>query len=335
MEGNTKQINAKCPYCGKDFLVSQGEHKVTCEACNKEMPVSMAVKYYESLTENPVEAKEAHGEDYRTLSFILDEINGLIEVEEWEKAEEKYNEALSLSDTDYKVYMAMVAIKTKNYTDLKDDSHTEYINKAIACADAEAKKEIVKTYKAYYHKRGLSEEELLTYSNEENKIKKAKIEKDLKSMIPEYMAKEKHNKIFLALFPILIAIGAGVVVLSLLVEDLAWFSIVGAVLTIAGYLFFRTWFLNRDKIKTFNCLLDLYDFVDGKDYSVQTLGVLYAHMQKHADKFLENMPVVSMYDDTSRMIDFVITMHDRDMNEFMLTSKYFSQFVAPDDEDKI
>ena len=52
-------------------------------------------------------------------------------------------------------------------------------------------------------------------------------------------------------------------------------------------------------------------------------------------KFLENMPVVSMYDDTSRMIDFVITMHDIDMNEFMLTSKYFSQFVAPDEEDKI
>lgn len=333
MENKLEQISARCPFCGADLAVEKGETKITCPTCNKEVSVSMATKYLESLTSNPAEAKEAHGENYRKLEFILDEIKGLIQIEEWEKAEEKFYDALDLSDTDYKVFMAMVAIKTKNYTDLKDEEHKEYINKAIACADNEAKKEIVKDYKAYYHKRNLSEEELQTYTEEENAVKKAKLEKSLKSMIPEYMAKEKHNKIFLILFPILILIGIGVVIPAIVVEELAWFSIVGAVITIVGYLFFRVWFTNRDKIKIFNCLLDFYDFVDGKDYNVQTKGVLYAHMQKHADKFFDNSPMVALLDDTSRLIDYVITMRDNDMNKFMLSSKYFSQFVDPEEGD--
>ena len=331
MEDIKKQTNARCPYCGKDLVVTQGQSKIACD-CGKEMPVSMAIKYYETLTGSPSETKEAHGADYHKLAYILDEINGLIKFEEWEKAEEKYYEALSLSDTDYKVHMAMVAIKTKNYTDLNDEEHTEYINKAIACADAEAKKEIVKAYREYYHKRGLSEEELLTYSEEENKLKKAKLEKNLKSMIPEYMAKEKHNKIFIILFPIFIAVGIGVVALALFFEDLAWFSLAGAVITLVGYFFFRTWFINKDKVKAFNSLLDLYDFVDTAYYNAQTKGVLYAYMQNHTDKFLENSPMIAISDETSKLIDFVISMNDDAMNRFMLSSKYFSQFVSENEE---
>ena len=82
-------------------------------------------------------------------------------------------------------------------------------------------------------------------------------------------------------------------------------------------------------------MLDLYDFVDGKKYDVKTQGVLYAHMQKHADKFLENAPIVSLLEDTGRFIDFVIDMHDGDMNKFILSSKYFSQFVDPEEEDNV
>ena len=333
MSNNLEQIKARCPYCGKDIDVSKGEAKVTCPFCNKDMPAVMAIKYYESLTSGVADAKEAHGEDYRKLELILDEIQGLVELGEWERAEAKYEEAIALSDSNYKVYMAMVAIKTKNYTDLEDEEHKEYINKAIACADAESKKEIVKEYREYYHKLSLSEEELQTYTEDVNKIKKAKLEKSLKAMIPEYMAKEKRNKTFIALFPILLVVGIAIVCVSLFVEEIAWLSIVGAVITFVGYLFFRFWFLNRDKIRAFNCLLDLYDFVDAKNYNVQTAGALYEHMQKHAEKFEENAPIVAMMDTTSRMIDFVITMQDSDINVFMLKSKYFSQFVDAEEGD--
>ena len=335
MENFAEQIKARCPFCGKDLEVAKGDTKIICPSCNAEVSVVMAIKYYESLTSNHADAKEAHGEDYRKLEFILDEIKGLVELGEWEKAEEKFDNAIALSDTDYRVYMAMVAIKTKNYTDLEDEEHKEYINKAISCADEESKKEIVREYREYYHKCNLSEEELQTYTEETNKVKKAKLEKSLKAMIPEYMAKEKRNKVFIALFPIFLVLGIATVCVALFVEEIAWLSIVGAVITFVGYLFFRFWFLNRDKIRAFNCLLDLYDFVDAKEYNVQTVGSLYAHMQKHADKFEENAPIVSMMDVTSRMIDFVITMQDSDINEFMLKSKYFSQFVEAEEGDNV
>ena len=329
MENNEQiKFNARCIHCGTDFYAQTFEREVKCPSCGEELLTSMAVKYYSSLNENPEEAKEAHGEDYVKLNFILDEIYGLVKQEKYAEAEEKFYEALSLSDTDYKVYMAMVAVKTKNYTDLKDQTHKQYINKAISCADSDQKKEIVKTYRAYYYKCGLTEEELDAYSVEENKLKKEKLEKGLKSMIPEYMVKEKRNTLLLVLFPILLVIGITLVVLAIFYEDIAWIAIVGAVTTIAGYILFRNWFINKDRVKTFNALLDFYDLVESRNYDEKVLSTLYRHMQNHCDKFLDNIPVVSMSEDTAKLIDYLIVLNDEKMNDFLLKNKYFSQFVS-------
>ncbi|MBE5742499.1 MAG: hypothetical protein E7360_04155 [Clostridiales bacterium] len=336
MEEIKQTLKARCPLCGTDFEIEVGKIKAVCPSCEQEVQSSMAVKYYESLNDNGagVEAKEAHGEDYHKVNMLLDEIYGLIEMEEWERAEDKFNEALDLTETDYRVFMSMVAIKTKNYTDLNDEEHKHFINRAIACADPDQKKQIVQTYKPYYQKKNFTAEELQIYSTEEAKFKKKKLEKGLKNMIPEYMAMEKRNKVFLVLFPIFIVLGIAVVTLSCFIDDLKWMSIVGAVVVIVGYLLFRSWFLNRDKIRAFNGLLDLYDFVDSKDYNETVLGALCTHMQKLCDKFSENAPTVSMGDVTTALIDYVITLSDDGMNKFMLSDKYFSQFVAEGEEDK-
>ena len=332
MNETEKNINAKCPLCGADIELNTTELKICCPNCGEEISVKMATKYYESLHENASESKEAHGDDYHKLSFVLDELYGFIDIEDYESAEDKFMEALDLTDTDYRVYMAMVAIKTKNYTDLKDEDHKYFINRAIACADADAKKEIVNIYRPYYNKINMSEEDLQYYSEEENRVKKSRLEKGLKAMIPEYMAKEKHNKIYLILFPILIAVGFAVVIASLLIEDIKWFSIVGAAVTVVGYLLFRSWFLNKDKLRTFNSLLDFYDYVDSRsDLGDEVVGKLYFHMQRLCDKFLDNTPIVTMTDDTSRLIDFLISLNDESMNDYLLKDKYFSQFVSEEE----
>lgn len=327
-ENKVQSLQARCPSCGADLTVESTDKMVKCPSCGAESPASMAIKYYESLHENKQEVKEAHGEDYQKLNMVLDELYGLLAMCEYEKAEEKYYEATMYSETDYRVYMAMVAVKTKNYTDLKDQEHKQYINKAIAYADAEAKQEIVRIYKPYYHKANLSEEELLEYTAEENKIKKTRLEKTLKNMIPVYMAKEKRNKVFLILFPILLVLGIGAVVFAAFIDEIKWISIIGAIVTIAGYIIFRSWFLNRDKIKSFNALLDFYDFVDARKYSDQVNGNLYTHMQSHADKFADDAPSVSISDDTVKLIDYLIILNDGEMNKFILANKYFSQFVS-------
>lgn len=327
-ENKVEQKQARCPSCGVDLTVDPGQKTVKCPSCGEERSAEMAIKYYESLQETESTVKEAHGEDYQKLNMVLDELYGLIDMCEYEKAEEKYYEATMYSESDYRVYMAMVAVKTKNYTDLKDQEHKQYINKAIACADSDAKQEIVKMYKAYYHKANMTEEELLEYTAEENKIKKKRLEKSLKTMIPEFMAKEKRNKVFLILFPILIALGIGLVFLAAFIDDLKWFSIIGAVATIAGYIIFRNWFLTKDQIKAFNSLLDFYDFVDSRDFNDQINGNLYTHMQAHADKFADGAPIVSLSDDTVKLIDYLIILNDGETNKFLLNDKYFSQFVS-------
>ena len=310
MENTRIEIDAKCPQCGGAFKVTSSELKSICLSCGEEISTSMAIKYFSSLNENPSETKEAHGEDYVKLQLVLDEIYGNISLGRYEDAEAKYEEALTLSNTDYKIYMAMVAIKTKNYTDLSDESHKEYINKAIACADPDQKKEIVKIYRPYYQKIHLTEEELAIYSEEENKVKKQKVESQLKTMIPEYMVKEKRLKTYLFLFPVFIVLGIATVVVASFIEEIKWVSIIGAVVTIIGYLFFRNWFTDRDKVKTFNSILDFYDYLENKEYNVQTLSKFYDFLLKFSERFIDNDPVVSMANDTVGLIDFIISMNE-------------------------
>ena len=334
MENTKIEIDAKCPLCGAQFKVTSSEIKTVCPSCGEEISTSMAIKYYSSLNENPSETKEAHGEDYVKLQLVLDEIYGNIALGRYEDAEAKYEEALTLSNTDYKIYMAMVAIKTKNYTDLSDESHKEYINKAIACADPDQKKEIVKIYRPYYQKTHLTEEELEVYSEEENKVKKQRVESQLKTVIPEYMVKEKRLKTYLILFPIFIVLGISTVVVASFIEEIKWVSIIGAVVTIIGYLFFRNWFTDRDKVKTFNAILDFYDYLENKNYNVQTFSRFYDFLLKFSERFIDNEPVVSMADDTVGLIDFIISINDEELNSYVLKDAYFSQYVESTDEEK-
>ena len=334
MENTKIEIDAKCPLCGAQFKVTSSEIKTVCPSCGEEISTSMAIKYYSSLNENPSETKEAHGEDYVKLQLVLDEIYGNIALGRYEDAEAKYEEALTLSNTDYKIYMAMVAIKTKNYTDLSDESHKEYINKAIACADPDQKKEIVKIYRPYYQKTHLTEEELEVYSEEENKVKKQRVESQLKTVIPEYMVKEKRLKTYLILFPIFIVLGISTVVVASFIEEIKWVSIIGAVVTIIGYLFFRNWFTDRDKVKTFNAILDFYDYLENKNYNAQTFSRFYDFLLKFSERFIDNEPVVSMADDTVGLIDFIISINDEELNSYVLKDAYFSQYVESTDEEK-
>ena len=146
-------LNARCPLCGKDFNASTTDVEITCPHCGQTIRALQAIKYYESVTESVETAKEAHGEDYHKVRLLIDECYGLLKSGLYDEAEEKADEALGLTETDYRVYMAMVAVKTKNFTDLKDATHTEYLNKAISVADKEERADIKAQYKNYYETR--------------------------------------------------------------------------------------------------------------------------------------------------------------------------------------
>lgn len=319
--------NARCPLCGNDFFTGETNGETVCPNCGKSVSVVRAKKYFSSIFDNKEEFKEAHGEDFHKEMLLLDEAYGYINVGDYENAEKKIDEAFALTDSDYKVYMAMVALKTKNYTDLKDDSHLEYINKAIALADSDEKKDIKNTYRPYYRKRQLSDTELSEFKTEEAKYKKSKLESELKKIIPFFDNKQKKQKIYLILFIAFFAIGIGVTA-GFLFTDYSYVSMVGFAFVVAAFVLFRIWFINRDALNGFNALLDLYDALDGAGCTDDTATPVYSCMQSLCDKYRDNESTASMTTDISSLIDALILLDNDKVNGFLLSSKYFSQFVT-------
>lgn len=328
-ENMEKEFNARCPNCGTEFVAEETSNKVVCPSCGEECSAIQAKKYYSTIHATKEEFKEAHGEEYHKEMMILDEVYGYIRLGDFENAEKKVYEALELTDSDYKVFMAMVAVKTKNYTDLKDETHKEYVNKAIALADADGKKEIKQIYRPYYLKRRLSDGELAEYHKEEKEAKMSKLEKSLKDLIPAFDAKAKRQKLFLILFPTLIA---GGIALSLILFFAAGeaLAIIGFPFIVAGYVLFRSWFLTRDTVKAFNSLLDLFDVLDAQksDEENNKLADVYNCMQKLCERFAEGDSPVSMSTDTSALIDALILLDNQNVNSFLLGDKFFSQYVS-------
>lgn len=325
--------NAKCPLCGKDFYIGSDSEEVVCPNCGKEVSAIRAVRFFESFSENAAEKKFAYGEDYHHVNLLLDTIKDLIDGGDYALAEEKIGEALSLTDTDYRVYMAMVAVKTKNYTDLSDETHKPYIDKAISVADVDGKKDIAATYKNYYEKTKLSKEQLERFTEEEADLKKDRVEKSFKSLIPSFMAEEKRNKLFIILFPILMAVGVGIALPFLLLDKYLWISAIGGAFVIAGYVLFHIWFMSKDKVKAFNAILDLYDLLDGADIVPDSQKQIYGMLLKIYLRFDDNDPIIGINREVIKLVGYLLALNREEITEFICSNRYLSENI-PDSENE-
>lgn len=325
------KINARCPLCGFDFYTEIKSGNVICPSCNKEVSAAQAVKYLQSVTESPEIAKEAHGEDYHKVRMMLDEAHGLCLLSRFDEAETKIEEALSLTETDYRVYMAMVEVKTKNYTDLSDETHKPYIDKAISVADAEERTEIKRLYKNYYEKRRFTAEELWRYTEETRKDTQKRLEGELKSIIPTYMAMEKRFPLLLVSAIITLVLGIGLFALSVVIENV-WLSFGGLILAAGCYVLFHATFASRESCAAFNALLDLYDEFEKVAVDDEKSIKLYKIMTVLAEKFSLNVPVTAMSAIFDELINAIIDLNDSELNSFTLGHKYFGKYVEEDEK---
>lgn len=321
-----EKINARCPLCGKDIVLNADSGKINCPECGKEISAVQAIKYYRSVNESPQTVKEAHGDDYHKVMLLISECHDLCVSGNFAEAEKRAQAALDLTETDYRAYMAMVEVKTKLYADPDDRTHEEYLNKAIAVADVDGRAEVKKIYKPYYQKRKFSAEELGKYNEENKKDKKQKLEKLLKSMIPTYLAADKSAKIALVLSPVMLSIAVAAFVLTF-VFDVAWLSLIGVAFAIAAFVTFRVWFNQKESSRAFNALLDLYDVLDGVDLSDESAAELYKIMIDIGERFADRMPIISMTDAYDKLINLIIEINDRTINEFIKNDKFFGKMV--------
>ena len=65
--------------------------------------------------------------------------------------------------------MGLVAVETRNYTDIKNTTHKQYLQRAIAVADEAEQKKIAQNYKIYSMKISMSDDEYLEYLAEKQK----------------------------------------------------------------------------------------------------------------------------------------------------------------------
>ncbi len=319
-------VKGKCLNCGAEIDVQKGATETVCPVCKFKNLTDKAIKYRESFIGKEIGVKKAHGEKYREITDLYGVIEDLLYENDFEKAEEKISEAISIADGEYKPYWYMVAVKTKNFTDLKDEEHKEYLSKAISLADDDQKAEIKKEYKPYYDKCNFTAEEMATYIAENKSAKKELAEKKLKNLIPENMAKEKTAKSLLILTPIIATVGIAVMIISV-VFNFDILSIAGAVLVFASYFTFRYWYSNKYPLKAFNAYLDLYDYLDQNPTDNECQIEVYQTIDKICDKFTLKENVALIDEETVKLVRYLIDKEQESLLEYMIEDKYFTQFL--------
>lgn len=324
-----EKYNARCPLCGEYLALDDQAEIAICPKCGESVSALKAKKYFKSLNDVGQTFKTAHGENFAKVNILLDEAYGYVAAEAYDMAREKVDEAFSLTDSDYRVYMALVAVLTKNYTDLNDQSHLEFINKAIALADAEGKAEIKRTYRPFYEKKRMTDDQMVEFEKAESNETKSRLEKGLKRNIPFFDSKERRQPLKLGLSIGFSIIGlVGFFVLYFL--EVYSLSIIAVACALTGFLLFKTWFTDRDALKAFNALLDLYDAFEQANCDDRAVEVFKA-MKKLSDRFEERETTASMTTDLATLCDKLILLNDKKINEFLLKDAFFSKYVESEE----
>ena len=177
-----KNVNAKCPHCGADIYLGYNQGSGICPTCRKEFDNKKAIALYNALnnTQQKEEKKKAsYGEEYLEVERILKRVDFYINRKEFRKAREEAESGLTISNTDYRLYFEIVRAETKNLTDYRNQSHKQFLDKAIEVADSEERKIIMRLYKNFYQLSLLTDEEIEQYKKEENVAVKKKLEEKL------------------------------------------------------------------------------------------------------------------------------------------------------------
>ena len=255
-------IPVKCPFCGQDFKTELESKTTVCENCKKEFEVDQGSKYYKSITKIKNQKKIiATGELYAKVDNILKEAEFYLGEQDYAKAQSLYEQALSLTNVDYRVYLGLVYVKTKSFTDLDDKEHFKFLSKAIECASEIDKEYIKKIYSPYHTKRSIPLEEREEYDKQEEQVRYKKVETLLKDSIPTHLQNEKRLKPFLFLTLCCAFCSLTLLVLGLSIDVMA-LSISSSAFAILTILFLSNYSNVKSKTFIFNAILDLFDDYD-------------------------------------------------------------------------
>ncbi|MBR5438949.1 MAG: hypothetical protein IKV61_01890 [Clostridia bacterium] len=324
-------VNVKCPLCGHQFTTQKGLETATCPFCNKQFLTVQGIRYLKSLEKLKSEDKKvALGEMYQKVDGLIDKIEFYLDEEDYETAQTLIDEALTITTTDFRIYLNAVVLRTKNFTDLKDTTHLPYLKKAIDFATTMQKEQIRKLYEPYYKKCHIPEEEIEEYSAQEASSIKERVETILKDGIPKHFTREKHYKFTKIALPVSAIITAVLMILSLflnnLVLDLACvglFAITFVVLTIH---------LSVSTItKQFNAILDFYDNYSTFNLKEQAQVKVLKRLEYVAVSYINNEGYTSLGITIEKLIEECLKTDSEKLIEYVKNDKVFKSYVVEEE----
>lgn len=247
--------NCRCPSCNHEFFTSLIDGKQACPNCGKEFSALQLRKYYSVFHDKSVEREDVHGKKYFQYEDYLLKGSHYLEKEQYDLAQDVYGQAIKANPEDYRGYMGMVASCTKNYTDLQDETHKQYLQKAISVADEAGKASISSIYKVYNMKATMDEGEYETYLEERQKDYKARVKKAIVGLAKYNEANEKSYKRDKIFFIVLASAGVIMCVLG------GIFGII--LLALLGLLSVVAMYAPIISIKKHRFCLNVYEFLVG------------------------------------------------------------------------
>lgn len=334
-------INAKCPHCGAELYVRYSTGEGFCTVCRKPFDNAKAVKLYSAILQEEKteqEKKASFGEEYLELDRILNRAEYYFERNDFISAKEELEKGLKISTSDYRLYFGLVRVETKNLTDYKNTTHTQYLNKAIECADVEEKSVIMRLYKDFYQLSSLTEEEILQYKTEENVAIKAKLEKKFKEQIPFYIKKEGRIKPMLIAGLSLIGVSLAFVVLFFALK-FEIFLALGATAMLVSYILCRNSYTTKKIVTLFNALLDLYDQFDNFYLSEPSKREVLDSMKLCRKSFAEKNNLINCEEAVSKLLKVFVTQGGENARRYVLShkelSKHYSAYEESEDQNDL
>ncbi len=321
------KINISCIFCGETFLENLTKKESICPKCKRAFDTSKGSKYYKSLLKvQKQENKKIINEIYNQIDLLLDKAQYYLDNEKYEMCEETLNKLLNLNDSDRRIYLLFVYLKTKNFTDLKDKSHYPYLERLIELSNEEEKKQLRKIYSTYYKKSNLTDEELDEYNFHLANNKKQNLESALKDGIPLHYENARKYRVFKVLSIIFTIIFTTLIIchfsfkIDVLLYVASAFSalLLGCILMVINL---------KPRLKIYDALLDFYDEFD--NFNLKTTEKLQTikHLSTISQAFLNNGSNYSINALIYLFVNDLVTYDNDKVLEFLLKYKVFTKYI--------
>lgn len=270
---------AKCTECNGEFEVDKTLAITKCPHCGEEVDVVRAIRFYDSYKDSiATNKKKLIGDEYFAYMRIYDEGCFYLKNKDFDKAKASFGKCIEMNEDDYKGYMGLCAVETKNYTDVNNTSHKALLEKALQCADSDEQKDISRVYRSYFLRVNMTRDEYDVYLSERLKAEKNKVKKSILAINQLNLSKNKKAKTcFILMF---CALGVGVVGITLgLIFQNLWLELIGVILFFSTYAFYRFYSTFRKDGKLYDFMVETFNFLSKSDFDAQqcidVIGYLY------------------------------------------------------------